>query len=125
MLDKQLKILEIFKINYIRFFTDLIDIFPEEEDLIYIRVLLTSQIPVSTVMDIFIESILPIKDMVVRRDENFFLEKCNLFDELDGTKVVHFKKLWSSPNLDDETKDVMWKYFDVLIGLTENYVNIN
>jgi hypothetical protein len=121
-ITKKAKILTNFHNNYIQFFNEMIDLFPNDSDLITIRTLLKTQISSTDVMTIFINRILPIKKMVVDRDDSFFLEKCNLFDELDPTKVNHFKKIWQS-NISNEDKDIIWKYFDVLIILTEKYLS--
>ena len=37
------------------------------------------------------------------------------------TKALNFKKMWNK--MDEENKDIMWKYFNSLINLCEKYVN--
>ena len=64
-----------------------------------------------------------LKTMIKNRDEQFFLDN-NLF-ELKGSsrdKVSHFKKLWRSGVLDDEDKQVMWKWVDSFVYLSDKYI---
>ena len=121
---QQIKILELFKKNYIQFFDELIELFPEEGDLIITRLILNDQIPVQQVMDIFINYLLPHKSMVINREDRFFIEKFGEFEnQIYNSKANLFKTLWKSPVLDEENKKVFWQYFDVLIKLTEKYLN--
>lgn len=126
MLMSQLKILELFKNNYIQFFDELIDLFPQERDIIIIRLIMNDQISVIDVMSIFIEYLLPHKDMVKNRDDRFFIEKFGDFeDQIFNNHANLFKRLWNSPILDSENKKVFWQYFDVLIKLSEKYIDSN
>jgi len=61
-----------------------------------------------------------LKKMVKERNETFFLEH-NIFDYLGKDKVNNFKKLWRSGNLDDEDKEVVWKWIDSFIFLGDKY----
>jgi hypothetical protein len=73
--------------------------------------------------------ILPLKNMVNDRDEDFFLNNCELFESLGGGgdnvdnkgKINRFKMLWRSPSLDDDDKRVVWEWFDTFIFLSEKY----
>ena len=119
----KLKVLDLFKKNYIQFFDELIDLFPDEGDIIIMRIMLSDQIPVSKVMDVFINHILPYKEMVVNRDDTFFIDKFGEFEnQLNNTRADLFKSIWNSKVLDEENKKVFWQYFDVLIKLSEKYL---
>jgi hypothetical protein len=37
-------------------------------------------------------------------------------------RAIHLKKLWKE-NLTDENKEVVWKYFQVMIVLAERIIN--
>lgn len=118
-------ILQEFKNNLISFFDELIDLFPTEPDLVIIRIFLKDQIPIEEVIIIFINTInmdnQKFKKMIKDRNELFFLES-NIFDSISKTKVVHFKKLWRSEQLDDDNKDVIWKWVDSFVYLGEKYI---
>lgn len=113
-----------FKMQLIQFFDELIDQVPEEGDLIVIRIMLKDQIPIIDVMNHFLQEILPLKHMVIERDENFFLKNNILFEKLDKNKVNHFKKIWRSNALDTENKKVIWEWFLVFIRLAERYQRV-
>lgn len=116
-------ILKKFKTNLINFLQDLIDQFPEEGDLIMIRIFIDNQIPIENVMTVFIQKLLPLKDIVAKRDANFFLgnQAMSLFDRFDKTKVNYFKTLWQSSRLDDDDRNKIWKWYDLFIILAEAY----
>lgn len=113
-----------FKSGLITFIDELINQFPEETDFVLLRIYLKNQYPIEKVMNMFIMKILPLKEMVVQRNENFFLNHCHILDistTNDEKKVNHFKKLWRADRLDDDDKQIVWKWFDSFIFLTEKY----
>ena len=118
-------IVQEFKNNLITFFDELIDQFPTEADLVIIRIFLKDQIPIDEVINIFNNTInkddQKFKKMIKDRNENFFLES-NIFDSISKTKIVHFKKLWRSNSLDDDDKQIIWKWIDSFVYLGEKYI---
>ena len=118
-----IKILQKFSETLKQFLDELIEQFPQETDLVIVRVMVNDQIPVEDVMGEFIRRILPFQDHVKTRNEKFFLEEMKLFDGVDGGTVVKFKRLWTSDNLDAEDKDIIWNWFDIFIKLMLSYKN--
>jgi len=114
-------ILKRFKNGYMQFINELLEQFPHETDLIIIRVFFEDQVPVSVVADSFIQHVLPHKHMIDKREDKFFLENNHIFGMLDTGKVLHFKKLWTSPQLDVDDKNAIWNWFDVFCALVEAY----
>lgn len=118
-------ILKEFKETFISFIDELIEQFPNEGDLFLIRIYLKDQAIIKDVMDTFILNITRdqdlLKKMVKERNEKFFLDY-NFIQGADSFKENHFKKLWRSDNLDDDDKDVIWKWVDTLIFISEKYV---
>ena len=116
-----------FKKQLTIFFDELIGQFPTEGDLIVIRLFLTNQIPIQDIMDIFVRTLNnndgEFKLMIKSRDENFFLEH-DIFDTISKQKSGHFKKLWSSGQLDQEDKEIMWKWLDTFVYLSEKYTSL-
>jgi hypothetical protein len=117
-----LNILGRFKNVYMQFIDELLEQFPNEKELIVIRVFFEDQVPVATVADAFIKHVLPHKKIISERDEKFFLENNHIFDMLDTGKVLHFKKLWTSPTLDNEDKKIIWTWFDTFCTLVDAYI---
>lgn len=120
----EIKILMEFKNSLITFIDELISQFPEEGDLVIIRIFLKDQVPIADVMNHIIHMILPLKQLVVSKDESFFLDNNVLFSALNSGKVNHFKKLWRSGRLDNEDKNVVWKWMTSFIYLAEKYQKI-
>lgn len=119
-------ILQEFKNQLVSFFDELINQFPSEGDLVVIRLFLSNQIPIRDVMNHFNYQLNKenklFKTMIKNRDEQFFLEN-NLFDMSSSKrdKMSHFKRLWRSGVLDEEDKQVMWRWVDSFVYLTDKY----
>ena len=121
----ELEILKQFKKTLISFLDELIDQFPKEADLVIFRIFLKDRVPIVNIMNYFVLKILPLKEMIAERNEDFFMNHCSLIEDIQNQqnkgKVNHFKKLWRSSLLDDEDKRVVWDWFDSFIFLTEKY----
>lgn len=120
-MSSKIQILIDFKTSLVNFFDELIEQFPEEGDLVVIRIFLNDQVPIADVMNTVIAKLLPLKELVKKRDESFFINNNVLFDKLDKNKVNHFKKLWRSDKLDAEDRKVIWQWYDLFISLTEKF----
>ena len=115
-----------FKNALISFLDELIGQFPQEGDLVIFRIFLKDRIPISNVLNYCVLKILPLKDMIVDRNEDFFLNHCSLFENIDidnnkKDKVNNLKRLWRSEYLDDDDKRVIWEWFDSFVYLAEKY----
>lgn len=117
----QLQLLRGLHSDLLKFFDSLIEAFPDEGELVIIRFALTDQFPITDIMDYITVSLLPLKSKVVNRDKNFFLENNILFEQLDNSKVNHFKLIWKSDTLNEEDKDSIWRWFDRFILRAERY----
>ena len=119
------EIIKQFKNSIISFLDELIGQFPNEGDLVIFRIFLKDRIPIVDIMNYFVRCILPLKDIIKERDEDFFLNKCTLFESVTGqtdkNKVNRFKTLWRSPSLDEEDRKIIWTWFDSFVYLTEKY----
>ena len=123
----EIEILKQFKNALISFLDELIVQFPLEGDLVIFRIFLKDRIMINEIMNYVVHKILPLKQLVQDRNEDFFLNHCSLFDEVGGNekknKVNRLKKLWRSESLDDDDKRVVWEWFDSFIYLAEKYQN--
>ena len=110
-----------FKENLLEFFSELVIQFPHEADLIVLRMIM-KEMTAELLIDRFINDILHLKDKVIQRDSTFFLENRLLYVDakLDESKTNHFKELWQK-NIDDEDRETIWQWFDVLINISEEY----
>ena len=120
----ELEILIEFKKQLTNFFDELIAQFPQEGDLVIIRLFLSNQMEIKDVINIFITTIHKnnneFRNMVKERNEQFFLEH-DIFDIISKQKAGHFKKLWKSGQLDTEDKQVIWKWLDTFVYLGDKY----
>lgn len=117
----QLQILTTLRNELISFFDQLIGLLPNEGDLIMIRYLIADKIAIKDIMDYIVKKLLPLSDLVKNRNDNFFLQNNILFDKLDNNKVNYFKNIWTSDKLDDQDKDIIWKWFKRILFRAEQY----
>lgn len=121
-MSSKVQILTDFKTNLVSFLDELIEQFPEEGDLIVIRIFLNDQVPIVDVMENFVKKLLPLKEIVKRRDESFFVNNNVLFENINKEKVNRFKELWLSTKLDQDDKDAIWAWYELFISISEKYV---
>ena len=119
--SQQLRILSIFKDQFITFLDELIAQFPNEPDLVIVRIFMKDQVPVADVLCHLIQEILPHKDKIKAKDDRFFLENKNLFSEISSETVIHFKRLWTSKALDSDDREAIWAWFQSFCTLAQKY----
>ena len=117
----RLELLAAFKENIIKFLDALIELLPKEGDLIILRVMFDSQIPIESAIKIFSSRIIPYKDMVKNKDERFFIECTDLFNGIKKDKVSYFKDLWQSGTLTAQDKESLWKWFRLFLYYAIQY----
>ena len=112
-----------FRNQLINFLDELIEQFPEESDLYIIRIFMKDQIPVYDVLGRYIRDLLPLKKIVDKRDESFFLQNDILYEQSGVAidKVNNFRQLWLSDKLDDNDREVIWKWMDLLNNISAKY----
>jgi len=109
------------KTTLIDFFDELIELLPEEADLVVARIFLNDQIPIEDIMNYIVYKLIPLKEMVVEQNDKFFLENNILFEQLDENKVNHFKRIWENKVLETDDRNTIWKWFRSFIFLAEKY----
>jgi len=111
--------------NMVEFFDELIKQFPDEGDFVFIRIFIKDRVPAKSIMNHFICEILPLKEHVKQKNDKFFLNHNILFSQLDNVnKINHFKQLWQSNRLDNDDRDVIWRWFSLFIRLAEKYQEV-
>ena len=119
--QQQIRILSIFKDQFITFLDELIAQFPKEPDLVIVRIFMKDQVPIEDVMCHVIKEILPFENKIEEKDEGFFLENKRLFNEISSESVIHFKRLWTSNSLDNDDRDAIWDWFKSFCILAKRY----
>jgi len=119
--QQKIRILSIFKDQFITFLDELIAQFPKEPDLVIVRIFMKDQVPIEDVMCHVIKEILPFETKIDAKDEGFFLENKRLFNEISSESVIHFKRLWTSTSLDNDDRDAIWDWFKSFCILSKRY----
>ena len=117
----------LFKDRLEAFLNVLIDQFPTEKDLVMLQLIVRGNVIDSDLaLKNFTTIILPHKDMVLKKDEEFFLSKCGslLSGSLVKVKadtVDHFKRIWLSDTLNDEDRESLWRWFKLFLNIAIEY----
>jgi len=122
----EIDILSQLKKQLVTFLDELIESFPEESEFIIFRIFVNDKIPIVDIMKYITENLCPLKDMVKSRNEDFFLNHNILFERLeseDSSKVNYFKNMWTSGTLDDDNKEIIWKWFESFINIGNKYID--
>lgn len=124
-MDEELRIKYVrdFRDQLVIFLDELIDQFPLEGDFVIIRIFIKDQLPMFDVIGRFIRDLLPLKEQVTKRDTGFFIKNTLLYTgaSLASEKVNHFKELWLSDKLDDNDREIIWKWMDLFICIADKY----
>jgi len=118
----RLDILKLFKTNLIKFLDALIEQFPSEGDLAVLRVFLSEQIPIEDVLVIFSKRLLPYKQMIINKDEKFFIEGDDVFKGVSSDTVSYCKNIWLSERITAEDKEQIWKWYIIFIYYKYFYI---
>jgi hypothetical protein len=120
-MDLQIQILTKFQLSLVSFFDELINIFPNEQEFIILRILVKDQIPSIQIMSYF-ETILEDEKIMLSiktRDDQFFLQNV-LFSKFNKSDI--FKNIWLN-KLDEDDKKMFWNWIDSFFKIASNYVN--
>jgi hypothetical protein len=128
------EILKIYRDSVVKFLSNLVELFPDQEDLIIMRILFENQIPIEESMKKLSTRLLtPISskngtvvpaDMIRRRNDAFFLSNIEIFQGMkDQDKIMCWKQLWQSRRLDAADRGAIWAHLELLLGLAEMYNN--
>jgi len=122
-----ISVLSDFKNHLVDFFDDLIALFPEEGDLLYMRIFIKDRVPIVDVMKRFVVELDGnsgrVRSLIKKHDDIFFLER-NLFDDFSKSKASHFKGLWTSPTIDDSEREVIWNWMHAFVILVDNWKKV-
>lgn len=123
MEDQKIRLMYEFRAQLINLLDELIEQFPEESDLVIIRIFLKDQVPVYDVLGRYIRDLLPLKGQIKKKDSDFFLNNCILYThgQIPENRVDHFKDLWLSDKLDDNDRDMIWKWMSLLTKIADQY----
>lgn len=114
------QILDKFHKCLVLFFDELIEMFPNEKEFIILRILVKDQIPSTQIMSyfVYVYNNEEIMSSIQKRDDQFFLKNI-LFSKFSKSEI--FKNLWEN-NLDQENKDMIWKWVDAFMKMTKSYI---
>ena len=124
MTANQNQILSEFKKTVVQFFDELIRQFPSAGDLVVCRVMMNDQVPVRLVMDAFCDKLDDnngeMRVMIREKNEEFFIER-DIFEVVSGEIGTRLKKLWVSPMLSDDDRNVIWDWFNSFVFLADKF----
>lgn len=104
----------------VRFFDELVSLFPHVREFVMYRIIIKDTIPVIEIMRFLESNIAAERELITQRNDDFFTKNCCLFQLFkDGDSNPFFSDLWCS--LDDENKNTIWKWIDALVIFCDRY----
>lgn len=120
-----IKILQIFKSQTINFINDMISLFPEEGDLLVLKMFITDQANIADIVDRVVlrlnENNGEMKKML-REHNDKYITTITITTENYKESVEKFKSKWNNGSLDKKDKEMFWKYADTFILLCDRYL---
>lgn len=122
----EILVLKEFMTNIINFFDELINLLPEEGDLVVLRLYLINRMPIKDAMDEFNHNINKnnqlLRTMVLQRNESFFIDNDPFgLSSMMKAKTSRFKEIWRSPDIDDNDKVAIWSWMDSFVEIGDMY----
>ena len=109
-------ILNSFKTQLLNFLDELISQYPSQSEFIVMRIFVKDQIPIQLLVGKFIKNILPHENLVKTRDDSLFkIAQLVAYPP----KPNFFRDFWFSDLLQDDDKEIIWKWMDVFILLAK------
>jgi len=118
------EIMRHFRENLIVFVDALVEKFPQEYDLHLLR-LVIEDAPIEPIIVDFGQIIIPYADMVMSRNDVFFLEKCSTLLKgivPDTVELDHFKRIWLSSDFSPDDRNQLWRWFRLFLNLAQKYI---
>lgn len=115
------QVLTQFKSTLISFVDELIGQFPDDSDLVIIRIFLKDQIPIIDIMNDFIIKSIKYKTMISNRDDEMFSTNNDFLNFGGKEGLTSLKKSWVSGEIDNDDKNIIWEWFDSFVFLCEKY----
>jgi hypothetical protein len=112
-----------FRDTLVDFLDELItNYFPTETELIFMR-MIVKQAPVADLLGRFMRDLLPLKQFVIEKNDEFFLNNTLLYIDakISSEKENHFKSLWTSNILDEDDRNTIWEWMHSFIRISELY----
>jgi hypothetical protein len=107
------------KIVLSSFTNELKELFPSKMELCMMHAIVDA-LPPRTLADLFSKNVIPVKGLVLQRDEQVILSH-GLFEKLGfGDRIA---QLWRN-DLRDEDKDIVWEWLEHAVKHAETYNNL-
>lgn len=122
-MDKnQTDILLVFKSNIMSFVDELITQFPDDPELVMLKLFLENHVDMSILLKGFKKyfAIEQNRIMFENRNENFFLEH-NPFYKLSSNQFTKIKTIWLSPKITADDKEVIWQWFELFKKISDKF----
>jgi hypothetical protein len=122
-----IKILTSFKTHLLAFCDELIEQFPEEGDFVVLKIFIDGRVPIKTAIEVFNSNInndnKKLRGMITSRNDNFFMNE-NPFTFMSSDKISRLSKIWMADNMDDDDREVIWKWIDAFVKIGDKYAEI-
>lgn len=100
----------------------LLSVLPKETQLVLIKIYIKTRISQDKLLKKFIKRIVPVKEFIVNRNEDFFMNNQyldSLFNE-NSVVTLDFRSIWNKLNQDN--RNSVWDWFTALLSIADDYI---
>jgi hypothetical protein len=119
------ELLKLFKEQLLNFVDELIETFPNEGNLILLRVYIDTQLIIEKSLSEFTDKINEnnekLKQMIKQRNENFFI-KYDLINLESKNEINYMLKLWQDDILQPDDKSTIWDWVDLFVKISDSFL---
>ncbi len=120
----EVEILDKFKTQLLNFLDELIEIIPDDGDLLTFRIFVNDQLPTLDLMRSFITHGYPYKERAKKREDSYLITKVLFLDKLDSKMVDKFKGYWRSKIFTADDRKVIWDWVDLFFKIGDEWVKL-
>jgi hypothetical protein len=115
------EILKLFKDNCLEFIDDLIELLPNEESLIAGRILFENHMPIEESLERLCKFLIPCEEMIENKEDKLFMTDDKIFSAVSEDKIIRWRNIWKSKQLEKSDKECIWQWADLFLGLCKMY----
>ena len=83
------------------------------------RIFLIDQISIDFLIDQINKYVIPHREKIKKRNEEFFLKDDGIFGNINGKKILHFKEIWKTDRLSKDNKNIIFTWFNHFINIID------
>jgi hypothetical protein len=114
-------LVQTFKNSLIEFLDQLIDMFPNESNIVIVRVMVKDVLVIEDLLISFKTGLEKegVRDMIKDHNDQYFMRHDTLFSNIGSSNINEVKRLWQSGSIDAYNKTIVWAWIDRFVKVAD------